>query len=106
MLYRIPFESFDWFMVKCPYYNFFVKVQCKGMHKMMQSNSKKLYIKSMFSFMQLHVHYVNLIKISKSWKFEATTTNEMIPLLNNLVTVLYPLGSKNLALDAHYMCKK
>jgi hypothetical protein len=35
MLYKIPFEFFDLFMVKCPYYNFLLK-ECKGMHKMMQ----------------------------------------------------------------------
>jgi len=31
---------------------------------------------------------------------------EMIPLLNNLATFLYPLGSNFLALDARHMCRK
>jgi hypothetical protein len=62
-------------MVKCPYYNFLLK-ECKRMYKMMQFISKFLYKKKMFPFMQLHVHYVNLmkknhIKISKFWNFEA-----------------------------------
>jgi hypothetical protein len=61
MLYRIAFESFDLFMVKCPYYNFLLK-ECKGMLKMMQLVSMFLHKKNMFPFMQLHVHYVNLMK--------------------------------------------
>jgi hypothetical protein len=48
-------------MVKCPYYNFLLK-EFKGMHKMMQLISKFLYNKNMFPFMQLHVHYVNVMK--------------------------------------------
>jgi hypothetical protein len=75
MLYKIYFESFDWFMVKCPYYKFLLK-EHKGMHKMTQLISKFLYKKNMFPFMQLHVYYANLmkknhIKNSKFWNFEA-----------------------------------
>jgi hypothetical protein len=77
MLYKIPFESFDRFMVKCPYYSILLK-ECKEiMHKMIQLISKKLYKKNMFPFMQLYVHYVNFMKkkitwkIKKSWNFEA-----------------------------------
>ncbi len=73
-------------MVKCPYLFIFVK----GMHKMMQSISKNIYKKNMLIFMQLHVHYVNLMKtnhmkMSKSLNFEAKVARKMIPLLNNLV---------------------
>jgi hypothetical protein len=48
-------------MVKCSYYIFLLK-ECKGMHKMMQLNSDSFYKKKMFPFMQLHVHYVNLME--------------------------------------------
>jgi hypothetical protein len=111
MLYRIAFEFVDWFMVKCPFYNFLLK-ECKGMHKMMQLISKVLYKKNMFPFMQLHVHYVNLMKEKITWKFQnleilkQRATRVMILLLNNLATFLYPLGSKYLVLDACHMCGK
>jgi hypothetical protein len=111
MLYKISFESFDWFMVKCPYYNFLLK-ECKGMCKMMQLISKKLYKKNVFPCMQLHVHYVNLMKEKITWNsqnletLKQRATREIILLLSNVVTFLYPLGSKYLVLDACHMCKK
>jgi len=45
------------------------------------------------------------------WKFQnleilkERVTREMIPLLNHLVSCLYPLGSKILALNASFMRK-
>ncbi len=107
MLYRIPLESFDWFMVKCPYYNFLLK-EWKGVHKMMQLISNFLYKKNMLPFMQLHVHYVNLMK-KKHMKYQSLkqrAARELIPLLNNLATFLYPLGSKFLVLNACHICRK
>jgi hypothetical protein len=44
------------------------------------------------------------MKISKLLK--QSVAREMILLLNNLATFLYPLGSIFLTLDAHHMCKK
>jgi hypothetical protein len=47
-----------------------------------------------------------------TWKFQSfeilkqMAEREMILLLNNLTTFIYPLGSKHVALDAHHMCKK
>ncbi len=61
MLYRIHFESFDSKGFKCSYDSFSLK-ECEGMHKMMQLISKKLCKKNMFPFIQLHIHYVNLMK--------------------------------------------
>jgi len=61
MLYKIPFESFDLKGIKCPYYSFLLK-ECKGMHKMLQLISNFLYKKPMLPFMQLHVHYLNLMR--------------------------------------------
>jgi hypothetical protein len=90
MLYRTPFESKDSKIIKCPYYNFLLK-ECKGMHKMMQLISNILCKKNMLPFMQLHVHYVNLMKNKSTWKFQSfeilkqRIAREMIPLLNNLV---------------------
>jgi hypothetical protein len=60
-LYKIPFESKDPIGIKCPYYKFLLK-ECKGMHIMMQLISNLLYKKKMLPFMQLNVHYVNLMK--------------------------------------------
>jgi hypothetical protein len=74
-------------MVKCSYYDFLLK-ECKGMHKMMQLNS------NMLPFMQLHVHYVNLMK-KKTRKFQSLEISnkrpprEMIPLLDKLATFFY-----------------
>jgi hypothetical protein len=68
MLYKIPFESSDWFMVKCPYYNILLK-ECKGMHKMKQLISSFLYKKNMFLFVQ----YMFIMSISWkkiTWKFQ------------------------------------
>jgi hypothetical protein len=84
----------------------------KGMHKMMKLISNFLYKKKMLPFMQLHVHYVNLMKKKITWKFQnienlkQKATREMIPLLNKLATFLYPLGFKFLALNACHMCRK
>ncbi len=80
------------------------------MHKMMQLNSNFLYKKNMYPFMQLHVHNVNLMKKKsdenfKVLEFQKKRAREIIPLLNNLATFLYPLGSKFLDLDACHMCK-
>ncbi len=50
------------FIDLCPYYSFLLK-ECKGMNKMMQLISNFLHKKNMFPFMQLHVHYVNFMKI-------------------------------------------
>jgi hypothetical protein len=61
MLYRIHFESFDSKGIMCSYYSFLLK-ECKGMCKMMQLISKNLCKKNMFPFIQLHIHYVNLMK--------------------------------------------
>jgi hypothetical protein len=78
----------------------------------MQLISNFLYKKPMLPFMQVHVHYVNLMKNKITWKFQnleilkQQVAMEMIPLLNNLATFLYPLGSNFLALDACHMCKK
>jgi len=47
MLYRIAFESFDLFVVKCPFHNFLLK-ECKGMLKMMQLISNFLHKKTCF----------------------------------------------------------
>ncbi len=58
MLYRIPKDSKG---IKCPYYNFLLK-ECKGVHKMMQLISNVLCKKNMLPFMQIHVHYVNLME--------------------------------------------
>jgi hypothetical protein len=82
------------------------------MHIMMQLISKILYKKNKLPFMQLNVHHVNLMKKKITWKFQSLkilkqkVAMEMIPLLNNLATFLYPLGSNFLALDACHMCKK
>jgi hypothetical protein len=82
------------------------------MHKMIYLISIFLYKKNMLPFMQLHVHYVNLMKNKITWKFQSlenlkqTATKEMIPLLNKFPIFLYPLGSKILALDACHMCRK
>jgi len=79
---------------------------------MMQLMSNFLYKKNMLPFMQLHVHYVNLMKKKITWKFQnieilkQKAIREMIHLLNNLVTFLYPVGSNFLALNACHMCKK
>ncbi len=61
--------------------------------------------------MQLHLHYINLmkknhLKISSLEILKRRATREMIILLNNLAILLYPLGSKFLALDARHMWKK
>jgi hypothetical protein len=78
----------------------------------MQLISNFLHKKNMFPFMQLHVHYVNLIKKKITWKFQSLeilkqiAAREMIFLLNSLVTFLNPLGSKNFALNVHHMFKK
>jgi hypothetical protein len=82
------------------------------MYKMMQLISNFLRKKKMLPFMQLHVHYVNLMKKQITWKFQIfenlkpRVTMQMIPLSNILATFLYSLGSKFLALDACHMCKK
>jgi hypothetical protein len=98
MLYKIYFESFDGFMVKCPYYKFLLKER-KGMHKMTQLISKFLYKKNMFPFMQLHVYYANLMKKShKNFKvlkfWSKGLQGEMIPLLNNLANVFVSIRFK------------
>jgi hypothetical protein len=61
MLHRIHFEYVDSKGIKCSYYSFSLK-ECKGMYKMMQLISNFLRKKKMLPFMQLHVHYVNLMK--------------------------------------------
>jgi len=84
-------------MATSSYYNFLLK-ECKRMHKMMQLNF--LYKKHMFPFMQLYVHYVNLMKKKITWKVQSLEilknkpTREIIPLLNNLAFFLCPLSSK------------
>jgi hypothetical protein len=112
MLYKIPFESFDWFMVKCSYYSILLK-ECKGiMHKMMQLISNFFNRKNMLPFIQLYVCYVNFMKKKITWKFQSLEilkqrdAREMILLLNNLDIFLYPLGSNFQALDACDMCRK
>jgi DNA modification methylase len=78
------------------------------MHKMMQLISNVWCKKNMLPFMQIHVHYVNLMKKKITWKFQSfeilkqKVAREMIPLVNNLGTFLYPLGSKFLTLNAHH----
>jgi hypothetical protein len=61
MLFKIPFDSKDSKGIKCPYYRFLLK-ECNIMHIMMQLISNFLYKKNMLPFMQLNVHYVNLMK--------------------------------------------
>jgi hypothetical protein len=57
---------------------------------MMQLISNFLYRKTMFPFMQLHVHYVNLMKKQIICKFQSfeilkqRVVREIIRLLNNL----------------------
>jgi hypothetical protein len=48
----------------------------------------------------------NHLKISSLEILKRRATREMIILLNNLAILLYPLGSKFLALDARHMWKK
>jgi hypothetical protein len=64
------------------------------MHEMMQLTLDFLYIKNMFPFMQLHVHYVNLMKKNQmkiqSFKIlKQRAAREMIYLLNNLDYFFY-----------------
>jgi len=90
-IHRIHFESFDSKGFKCSYNSFSLK-ECKGMHKMMQLISKKLCKKNMLPFIQLHIHYVNLMEKKITWKFQILSilkqraTREMIPLSNILAT--------------------
>ncbi len=112
MLYRIHFESFDSKGFKCSYNSFSLK-ECKGMHKMMQLISKNLCKKNMLPFIQLHIHYVNLMKkknhmkISNSLNFETKGVQGKL-LLHQIIWLLflYMSNSKKLALDACHMCKK
>jgi hypothetical protein len=59
------------------------------MHKIMQLISNFLYENKMPPFMELHVYYVNFMKIT--WKFQSLeiltqkVAREMIYFLNNLV---------------------
>jgi hypothetical protein len=46
------------------------------------------------------------MKISKYLNFETKGQKGNDSFINNLATVLYPLGSKFLALNACHMCKK
>jgi len=56
--------------IKCLNYNFFLK-EWKGMHKVIQLISKNLYNKTMHPFMEVHVHWMNLIKTKITQKCQS-----------------------------------
>jgi hypothetical protein len=82
------------------------------MHKVIQLISKNLYNKNMHPFMEVHVHWMKLMKnkiIQKCQSCEILkerVTRQIIHFFNCLTKKICSMGSKCLALGASHMYKK
>jgi hypothetical protein len=74
--------------------------------------SKNLYNKTMHPFMEVHVHWMNLIKTKITQKCQSCeilkerVVRQKIHFKNCLTKKLFSMGSKCLALGASHMYKK